>query len=128
MSRFNRSPMIRKTYSAEQGQASPAFSHESLERRVLLSAGGNNLFAGTGTGTFGTAASLNVPKVAGAKYTFAVGDFNGDSSPDIVVEGGKAPKQTATTPGGRQLLLMLNSGTGTFAAPTAVPIAMRQVV
>jgi hypothetical protein len=32
------------------------------------------------------------------------------------------------TPGGRQILLLTNNGTGTFAAPVAVPIEVRKVV
>ena len=86
------------------------------------------LLLGNGNGTFGTPASLNIPKTAGASYAFGIGDFNGDARADVVVEGGKAPRQSATTPGGRQVLLLLNNGAGTFAAPVAVPIAMRQVV
>ena len=82
---------------------------------------------GVGNGTFGTAASLNVPRVNGASYVFSVGDFNLDGLSDVVVEGGKAPKQTAVIPGGRQLLLLMNNA-GTPGAPQAVPVAMRQIV
>jgi hypothetical protein len=70
--------------------------------------------------------------VGGATYVFGVGDFNGDSLADVVVEGGKAARQASNTNnvprGARQLLLLLNSGTGTFNAPVAVPVAMKQVV
>jgi hypothetical protein len=82
---------------------------------------------GVGNGTFGPAASLNVPRVNGATYAFGVGDFNADGLTDVVVEGGKAPKQTAATPGGRQLLLLMNAA-GTLGAPQAVPVDMRQIV
>ena len=82
---------------------------------------------GVGNGTFGTAASLNVPRVAGASYVFSVGDFNADGLSDVVVEGGKASKQTAVIPGGRQLLLLMNNA-GIPGDPQEVPVAMRQIV
>jgi hypothetical protein len=82
---------------------------------------------GLGNGTFGTATSLNIPRLAGATYAFGVGDFNNDGLSDVVVEGGKASKQTATIPGGRQLLLLTNSA-GTLGAPDTVPVSMRQIV
>ena len=90
------------------------------------------LLAGLGNGTFGTAGSLNVPRTPGASYAFGVGDFNGDLRPDVVVEGGRAPRQTGGTTtvprGARQLLLLLNNGAGSVGAPVSVPVDMRQIV
>ena len=91
------------------------------------------LLLNAGNGTFGTATSLNVPRTKGATYLFGVGDFNNDTRADVVVEGGAAPREpagggTTTVPrGARQLLLMLGSGTGTFAAPVSVPVTVRTI-
>ena len=85
---------------------------------------------GVGNGSFGPAATLNVPRLPGASYVFGIGDFDNDNDPDVVVEGGKIPpaQVTPATRGGKQLLLLANSGNGTFEAPATIPVPVRQVV
>ncbi|MEG4815246.1 S8 family serine peptidase [Microcoleus sp. K5-D4] len=62
------------------------------------------ILLGNGTGSFGTATSFDV---VSSPYAVAVGDFNGDSKPDL-----------ATANGGNNVSLLLGTGTGTFGAAT----------
>ncbi|MEG4307515.1 FG-GAP-like repeat-containing protein, partial [Microcoleus sp. D3_18a_C4] len=62
------------------------------------------ILLGNGTGSFGTATSFDVVSYP---YAVAVGDFNGDSRPDLV-----------TANGGNNVSLLLGTGTGSFGAAT----------
>jgi hypothetical protein len=76
---------------------------------LLLDIGGQALtiLFGNGDGTFSTSLQLTVPENENVQ-AMAVGDFNGDGKPDIAAVG-------------KDVLIYLNQGDGTFAAPLVIP-------
>ncbi|PZR09402.1 MAG: hypothetical protein DI536_22765 [Archangium gephyra] len=68
-----------------------------------------SVLLGAGTGSFGVPTLISIPATGGVQSTIACRDLNGDLYPDLVV----------TSPSSARLLILVNEGTGSFAAPVA---------
>ena len=71
---------------------------------------------GNGDGTFTTKSTINPAGVAAAANSIAVGDFNGDGIPDLVIGGGSV------------LSVLLGNGDGTFIAKSTLTVNNAQSV
>jgi len=64
---------------------------------------------------------LSLSNIANRPVAIAVGDLNGDGTPDVVVDSYGVPYANAKNPGTPGILsILLNSGGGNFSAPTSI--------
>ncbi|MFT3770417.1 MAG: FG-GAP-like repeat-containing protein [Minicystis sp.] len=68
-----------------------------------------SLMFGDGNGGFGAPQLISILNTGGVQSTIGAADLNGDGRPDLVV----------TSPGSSRLSVLINQGSGTFAAPVA---------
>jgi hypothetical protein len=99
------------------------FAVNSVAVSSLQSSGKNDVVAESGEGLAvllgngdGTVQNPTFPNTGSVTASFVVGDFNGDSKPDIVT-GNAAGYQTPPS-----ISFLAGNGDGTFAAPTTVNV------
>ncbi len=94
---------------------------------LLIAGAGNRLYENDGTGMFSDVTAGRLPPAVDATSDFATGDVDGDGDHDIVVASYDPFPGLFGGPG-RQSLLLLNDGAGTFIDVTAthMPVALDQ--
>jgi uncharacterized protein (TIGR03437 family) len=99
------------------------FNHDGkLDLAVLSSqtegaaTDGVAIFLGNGDGTFKAGKSYTVGPYA---MSIAVGDFNGDGKPDLVIANNGTPAKKGQD---ANIALLIGLGDGTFATPVTIPL------